>query len=309
MMFCCISINELHIRGLRDVPKAVLTAKIDPKYNDLLEYRYHFPRTYLRVMESAVQDWIIYYEPRRDGGRQCYFAVAKLTHIENDPTLPDHYYGYVEQFQSFNRPVRFREGEHYYERTLKKLDGSTNKGQFGRSVRHIADNDYTRILNAGFSEFIEYHSTSPVSGLYDEQAPFEIQREIVTQISRRPFRDRAFSSAVKAAYADTCAFSGIRLINGGGRSEVQAAHIRPVKDKGPDSLRNGLALSGTMHWMFDRGLVSVDKDYSLLMIEKLIPENVLRLFNRDRRLILPNLSQNQPHKQFLRYHREHVFKG
>lgn len=289
--------------------KAVLTARIDPTYDDLPEYRYHFPRTYLRVMENAVQDWVVYYEPRRGGGRQCYFAVAKLTHIEEDFTLPNHYYGYVEQFQSLNRPVRFREGKQYYERTLQKSDGSTNKGQFGRAVRHIADDDYTRILNAGFFEFVERHSASPVGGLYDEQVPFEIPHEIVTQISRRRFRDRAFSSAVKAAYADTCAFSGIRLINGGGRSEVQAAHIRPVKDDGPDSLRNGLALSGTMHWMFDRGLVSVDKDYSLLIVEKAIPENVLRMFNRNRRLNLPTLSQNQPHKQFLRYHREHVFKG
>src|SRR5437016_4011429 len=73
-------------------------------------------------------------------------------------------------------------------------------------------------------------------------------------------RDAAFSIAVKAAYQETCAITGFKIINSGGRAEVQAAHIRPVADRGPDSLRNGIALCGTMHWMFDRGLISIDDD-------------------------------------------------
>ncbi len=62
--------------------------------------------------------------------------------------------------------------------------------------------------------------------------------------------------------------TGLKIINGGGRTEVQAAHIRPVPDRGPDSVRNGLALSGTVHWMFDRGLISIDDDYSLIVAER-----------------------------------------
>ena len=291
------------------MPKAVLTTKINPIYDDLPEYRYHFPRTYHRVMKETVGDWVVYYEPRRDGGRQCYYAAARVVRIDQDHMRAQHYYAYVEEFLEFHRPVPFREGKHYFERTLQKFDGSTNRGRFGRSVRRIADEDFTRILNAGFSEFVETPFISAYAGFLGETAPFGAPREIITQISRRPFRDRTFSSTVKTAYGDTCAFSGIRLINGGGRSEAQAAHIRPVKDNGPDSLRNGLALSGTMHWMFDRGLVSINDDYSLLLIEKAIPTNVLQLFNNDRRLLLPNLPQNRPHRQFLRYHREQVFKG
>jgi len=70
----------------------------------------------------------------------------------------------------------------------------------------------------------------------------------------RPFRDAAFAVSVKAAYFNTCAMTGLQIINGGGRAEVQAAHIRPVAAGGSDSVRNGLALSGTIHWMFDRAL-------------------------------------------------------
>ncbi|NRP17895.1 hypothetical protein LPJGGPFB_01122 [Ensifer adhaerens] len=136
-----------------------------------------------------------------------------------------------------------------------------------------------------------------------------IDRRIVTQVLQRPFRDRAFAAAIKTAYHDTCAATGLKLINGGGRSEVQAAHIRPVADGGPDSVRNGLALSGTVHWMFDRGLISVDDDYSLLIAGGGAPDTVTRVINPERRLLVPSRPDERPHSQFLQYHRERVFKG
>ena len=125
----------------------------------------------------------------------------------------------------------------------------------------------------------------------------------------RPFRDAAFAVAVKRAYGDTCAFTGLKIINGGGRAEAQAAHIRPVADAGPDSVRNGLALSATAHWMFDRGLVSVDGDHNLLVAKDRVPEAARRLFLPDGRVLGPADTELRPHEKFLRYHREYVFKG
>ena|ERR1700738_681111 len=76
------------------MPKAIFTTKIDPTYDDLPEERYHFPRTYLRQVEAARGNWIVYYEPRRRsvdlssrGGRQAYFATARVDRIEPDPPL------------------------------------------------------------------------------------------------------------------------------------------------------------------------------------------------------------------------------
>lgn len=309
--------------------KAVLITKIDPTYDDLPEERYHFPRTYLRQLERAVGDWILYYEPRgrsgdlaSSGGRQAYFATARLTHVLPDSALADHFYALVEDFLEFDRAVPFKEGNHYFESSLQKDDGSTNKGAFGRAIRLIPDEEYDLILQAGFAHVlglkervrpIGVPETAPVPfGFAEPQTDFEPEiqhREIVTQIVQRPFRDRAFSAAIKNAYQDTCAMTGLKLINGGGRSEVQAAHIRPVADNGPDSVRNGLALSGTMHWMFDRGLVSIDDDYSLLIAKTSVPDTIQRLLNADQRLRMPERAEDRPHNQFLKYHRELVFKG
>jgi len=297
--------------------KAVLTTKVNPTYDDLPEAHYHFPDTYWAI-EGAVGDWIVYYEPRRisenrsrTGGRLAYFATARITSIERDRVKPGHFYAFVSDYLEFDRAVPFKESDHYYETGLQREDGKTNKGAFGRSVRPISDREYDLILQAGFASLLEQNNDSigrgPMSEIAEEPAIFE--RPMVQQMVARPFRDAAFSSQVKRAYANTCAVTGLKLINGGGKAEVQAAHIRPVAAKGPDSVRNGIALSGTIHWMFDRGLISIDDDYTILMARDQVPDTITRLMNVDGRLRLPPNHESSPHHQFLRYHREEVFKG
>ena len=253
------------------MPKAVLTTKVDPAYDDLPEERYHFPRTYLNAARAALGDWIVYYEPRRSsarlssrGGRQSYFATARIVRVDADPRRADHYYVYVEHYLEFDRPVPFREDGFFYESGLQKEDGSVNKGRFGRSVRLLDDAEYSLILAAGFETgTAERERFGTREGVHRHPGRLElVDRPIIERLSRRPFRDRVFSTGIKRAYDNTCAISGLRIINGGGRAEAQAAHIRPVHANGPDSLRNGIALSSTFHWMFDRGLISIDDDYS-----------------------------------------------
>lgn len=102
--------------------------------------------------------------------------------------------------------------------------------------------------------------------------------------------------------------SGLRLRNGGGRPEVQAAHIRPVEHQGSDSVRNGLALTGTLHWMFDRGLVSVADDLTILVSRNKVPTDVVsRLILPSGRIALPVDARDQPHRDNLKWHRENVF--
>lgn len=79
------------------MPRAVLTTKVMPTYDDLPEERYHFPLAYLNQVRQAVSDFVVYYEPRRTsgeassrGGQQAYFAVARVVSVEPDPTRGDH---------------------------------------------------------------------------------------------------------------------------------------------------------------------------------------------------------------------------
>ncbi|QQO14990.1 HNH endonuclease [Bradyrhizobium diazoefficiens] len=297
--------------------KAVLTTKVMPGYKDLPEVRYHFPRTYLNQIRQAVGDHVLYYEPRRTtvelssfGGRQSYFGVARVVGLIEDRDQADHYYALVDDYLDFDRPVPFAEGSRYYESALRKADGSTNKGAFGRAVRLIPDAEFDQILKAGFAPILGEETPRHQPSQFEISEPnIAFERPIVEMTVSRPFRERSFMYNVRAAYENRCAMTGLRLINGGGRPEVQAAHIQPVAEKGPDSVRNGLALSGTVHWMFDRGLISIGDDYKILTAESHVPDDALRLLNQSRMINLPADPAFYPNALFLKFHRDKIFKG
>ncbi|WP_408901809.1 HNH endonuclease [Roseomonas gilardii] len=57
----------------------------------------------------------------------------------------------------------------------------------------------------------------------------------------------------------------LRLIIGGGKAEAQAAHIMPVAAGGLDVVPNGIPLSATVPWLFDRRLISLTDELELLV--------------------------------------------
>jgi putative restriction endonuclease len=90
---------------------------------------------------------------------------------------------------------------------------------------------------------------------------------------------------------------------------VEAAHIRPVAAHGPDSRRNGIALSRTLHWLFDRGIVSMENDGRILKADALIPPAVAGILRPEGYARVPDRALDRPHPEFLRWHRENVFQG
>lgn len=302
------------------MPNAVFTTRLSPSYDDVPEERYHFPKRYLSTAREAVGDWIVYYEPRRTGnatgasnGRQAYFAIAQVAAVVDDTRMPDHYYAIIEAgtYINFVSPVPFRMGDDFFESRAQRDDGGTSKGWFGWSVRPIPRDEFQRIVHTGMAMQLRPYEL-PVQNAFElaeDAAAFEYERPVIEQTISRPYRDQAFRRIVRDAYENRCAISGLRLLNGGGRPEVQAAHIKAVEERGPDSIRNGLALSGTFHWLFDRGLISVDKDFKILRAKGQIPEELLPLFPRDGLLRLPSDQRLWPHDEYMRHHRENRFKG
>lgn len=82
-----------------------------------------------------------------------------------------------------------------------------------------------------------------------------VGRPVRKRPTRRPRREVAFRRRLREAYEYRCGFSGLRRRKGGGRPEVEATPVRPVDRQGSDSVPNGLAPSGMLRGMFDRGLV------------------------------------------------------
>lgn len=296
--------------------KAVFIASSHSTYDDRQGELYHFPNMYLSRVAQTAGDWVIFYQGKR-GGQSGYYAVQRVDKIAPDPTDPTHSYAILDRASrlDFERPVpRFRPDDTPYETGLPKSRGSNTS-----SVRLISDADFAAIIDEGLREDItpdtlprEGPLPQPLqSGFAEAQAGFlPLTADRAQILSSRAFRDRAFARQVKSAYGARCAMSGLLLRNGGGRPEVEAAHIVPVEARGPDTVRNGLALSGTVHWMFDRGLVSVDEDMSLLIASDSVASDIAaRLFVPDRKLILPSDPAKSPHPAYLKWHRDTCFKG
>lgn len=293
--------------------KAVLISNPKSIYDDVPEVRYHFPRQYLKRVERAQGDWIIYYESGSDGGRQAYFATAQIVSVVPDERRSDHYYAYVAHYSDFPNPVPWRHELGYWESAFGTDLRRPISGPAQNAVRPITDGEYEAISRAGFANMIDLENRTGLGtnlGVSDIAASF--QRPIIERLVAKPFRDAAFTTCVRAAYDSTCAATGLKLINGEGRCEIEAAHIRPVGGghDGPDSVRNGLALSRTAHWLFDRGLISLADDGKILFASKRhLPEigRVQSMLHADGYMRLPADSLQKPHRQFLEYHRDKIY--
>jgi putative restriction endonuclease len=102
----------------------------------------------------------------------------------------------------------------------------------------------------------------------------------------------------------------LKIVNGFGRSEAQAAHIWPVAEGGPDVVQNGLALSSTVHWLFDRHLISLTDDYRILVSHNKVPGELRSLFEKQMdRIHLPADRRSWPHPAYVARHRERFASG
>jgi len=288
--------------------KGVFMSGVNPSYDDLPEIRYHFPVTYLNKARECVGDWILYYEPRRNGGRMCYFATARVDHIEPDPSRQNHYYAFVADYLEFPSVVPYRDGDLFRESRLRKDDGSVNKGLLGRAVHHLPEHEYMAILRLGMEEAFDDDVMTQAECVSESTEDVAYGNVRAREVISRPSRDRAFTQIVQATYNSTCALTGIQLLNGGGSCEIEAAHIRSVEDHGPDSIRNGIAMSRTMHWAFDHRLLALEDDGKILAARGLLPDQLLRLLNPDGYARIPDNPKKRPHRQFLRFHRDR-FRG
>ena len=229
----------------------VFDTKAGTAYDDDLPLRYHFPNRYLPDALACVGDWIIYREPRRNGGRSGYVAVARVKTIEPDPAMPGHSYARMRGYLDLDHVVPLDGPTTAYEARLRAVAEPIRRGAAlqGRSVRTLSAADFAAIVRAGLDKTLDVGNArrlelDPVhldatTRELTEATPAEQERRIAQILVNRKIRDASFRRQVIGAYDGTCAVTGIRLINGGGKAEAQAARIWPVADGGPDIVQNG----------------------------------------------------------------------
>ena len=127
---------------------------------------------------------------------------------------------------------------------------------------------------------------------------------VKTRVNQSVFRNIILSN-----YSNKCAVSGINL-----PELLVASHIIPWSQNINERLNpsNGICLSSFYDRAFDKGLIGVKKDYTIILSKKIkakSKENYFeKFFNMNgRELILPE--RHLPNKEFLEYHLDAIFQG
>jgi len=294
----------------------VFIHRSDSIYDDSPAERYQFPAQYLGRAQQCRGDWVLYYEPVKVRGTRGYFAVARVQDVVPDPLVPGMHVAIIEpgSYLPLVNPVAFTGEDGLHERGLLNAQQRIS-GRAQSAIRPISAQDFNRIIALGLDDtdalLPRIGEAAPGAALHEDRSSFgyEHERSRIAAYTTRIVRDRVFRKVVLHAYGERCAITGLRLINGGGRAEAEAAHIRPVEANGPDIVNNGLALSGTIHWMFDRGLIGLSDELEILVSRQANdPDSVRGMLNKTGRMLPPLRPLDRPHPHFLQWHREHCFK-
>jgi putative restriction endonuclease len=303
----------------------VLDSKPKNQYGDTPE-EYPFPRRYLDVFAPLSKGqplFALIYEPRgqdrSERGRMAYVGWATIKSApEPIPGHPRGWYRvrYDTAYHPFDHIVPRRIAGEPIESRLR----GGQEHQIGNAVRQLPEAEAQLILEGAYGGRFAPELPYPELALHVAAAP-TAAREHVERLVRTIERDAAFRDGVIGAYDGRCAVSGFEAGSKLPRRThglLDAAHIQPVSQSGPDSVWNGLSLTPTLHRLFDAGLFTVERGSGELVVvtskhldDAMItsPNGRWRLDLRSGiRLRVPANAVDAPSDAMLRYHQGHVFQ-
>jgi putative restriction endonuclease len=303
----------------------LLTSRPGSPYADTSR-SYEYPARYRRHFEPLMNGEpmlaIIYGPADETSRRMAYIGWAALNAApvasarRTRTGEPQWEVFYADEIQYFPNPVPSRLLGEPMEKWIRDWpDGAPDMR--GRSVRTLESEDATRILELGHagSLGVDEYPTAPAE-------PVLIAAERSRRLVEAVQRDARFRRDVTAAYSFTCAITGLNTGSVPRRRATQlldAAHIRPVGDRGPDVVSNGLALTPTVHRLFDQGLISVKWSGNSLALVRSprLDSSMVQAPDRGtvislddgKELLLPTDPGLWPSRDQVRYHQREVFKG
>jgi len=117
-------------------------------------------------------------------------------------------------------------------------------------------------------------------------------------------RSGVFKKEIPKIYNYTCCISGLRII-AGGIQMIDACHIVPFSESHDDTITNGLSLCPNLHRAFDRGLLSIDENYKVIMQPFAENENNMYSIKQfaGKEILLPKEKDYMPLQENLERHR------
>jgi putative restriction endonuclease len=225
---------------------------------------------------------------------------------------------YADRYREFDRIVPREATREPVETWLRALPRGRerNVATFGRAVRPLIETDLQVILSLGFPDGVERLNVEPLEehAFAEAITSEERSRRLVTAVQR----EARFRDDVLEAYQHRCALSGLEVGRSPSRAYglLDAAHIRPVGSQGADVVANGLALTPTLHRMFDKGLFTLayrGQDLQVRTSPQLQEDMIRGRDGFELRMVdglsvsVPHTASLRPSREALDYHHSQIF--
>ena len=177
-------------------------------------------------------------------------------------------------------------------------------------AQQIKENPHVALQAA--QELLNEHFTEPLRPSVLQRVGFDYGVFSAKKyLAKKTKRDRKFRENVLHAYGYSCAVCGFNLRMKTSPVGLEAAHIKWHQHGGPDTENNGLALCATHHKLLDSGVMTLSEDYKILLSEWIFDPDRENSFIKEyhkREINLPMNSRHSPATDYIRWHREEVFK-
>ena len=143
------------------------------------------------------------------------------------------------------------------------------------------------------------------------ESPSEYKLEIAKADEEEIFlQGGVFKRVVPLVYNYTCCISGMRIAATSNIQMIDACHIVPFSESHDDTITNGISLCPNLHRAFDRGLISIDEEYKVIISNSFVESDTnysMKMFE-GKKINLPKEEKYFPSIEGLRLHTTNRFQ-
>lgn len=171
-------------------------------------------------------------------------------------------------------------------------------GSFTTFLRNRDQPDQPQLAGLETEDLAVQEIVEILLDLDEDALPASSSDDALEQIERQK-RKEAFREGIYEIYSG-CAICGELTESPSGSLDLEAAHVVPKAEGGPDVLQNGLGLCSKHHWAFDNGWFEISPEYEISVSDSPELEGYEDLAQyHGKNLYLPYDDQYAPHPKYL----------
>lgn len=194
----------------------------------------------------------------------------------------------------------------------RNISGAKNIGKQDKEIFEEFKNNWEELIvesEFAYEKLVELKDNdvddSKLEFYYDE-TKLGLTKEVIT---RQRVNQSFFRKMILASYENKCCVTGLPI-----KELLVASHIVPWRDDVINRLnpKNGLCLNSIHDKAFDKGLLTFDEDFRIVLsskISKLDDEGSKQLLINYDRMQIRMPTKFLPSQDFMEYHRKNIFKG